>query len=160
MVPDCEGRTQEDIGKDIEKWRRQTGLTEGQLALMIGLRNERRYRRICIECKYEFPQRSRRLLAKLMNVTVDFLTPDAYFDENIDYINSIIKKGISFSQKEAEHIVIEKSDIKLNETEKRLVEYTREIINMKNEELKEDLADQLAISLKIARRELGRNKVV
>ncbi len=55
--------------------------------------------------------------------------------------------------------MIGKSDIKLNETEKRLVEYTKEIINMKNEELKEDLADQLEISLKIVRRELGENKV-
>ncbi len=89
MESGCEGRTQEDIGKDIEKWRKKTGLTEEELGLLIGLSGERRYRRICIQCQYEFPQKSRRLLAKLMNVTVDFLTPDADFDEDIDYINSV-----------------------------------------------------------------------
>lgn len=31
MSSDCEGRTQEDIGKDIEEWRARAGLTQLQL---------------------------------------------------------------------------------------------------------------------------------
>lgn len=38
MSSDCEGRTQEDIGKDIEEWRARAGLTQLQLALIIGLK--------------------------------------------------------------------------------------------------------------------------
>ena len=50
MSSDCEGRTQEDIGKDIEEWRARAGLTQLQLALIIGLKNDRQYRRICCDC--------------------------------------------------------------------------------------------------------------
>ena len=46
------------IGKDIEEWRARAGLTQLQLALIIGLKNDRQYRRICCDCDYEFPRKS------------------------------------------------------------------------------------------------------
>lgn len=159
MSSDCEGRTQEDIGKDIEEWRARAGLTQLQLALIIGLKNDRQYRRICCDCDYEFPRKSLRLLAKLMKVTVDFLTPDAEFDEDPEYIDSIIEKGSSFSQEEIEKIVIEKTHTNLSDFENRIVGYTTEIINLEDEEAKEDFADQIGISLKIAKRGIPKSKV-
>lgn len=159
MSSDCEGRTQEDIGKDIEEWRARAGLTQLQLALIIGLKNDRQYRRICCDCDYEFPRKSLCLLAKLMKVTVDFLTPDAEFDEDPEYIDSIIEKGSSFSQEEIEKIVIEKTHTNLSDLENRIVGYTTEIINLEDEEAKEDFADQIGISLKIAKRGIPKSKV-
>lgn len=70
MSSDCEGRTQEDIGKDIEEWRARAGLTQLQLALIIGLKNDRQYRRICCDCDYEFPRKSLRLLVWTTRINV------------------------------------------------------------------------------------------
>lgn len=80
MLLDCVGRTKEDIGKDVEDWRRRTKITQTELAHMIGLSSDKAYRRICIDCTAEFSQKSLRLLAKLMNVSVEFLIPDAQWD--------------------------------------------------------------------------------
>lgn len=75
MLLDCVGRTKEDIGRDVEDWRRRTKITQTELAHMIGLSGDKAYRRICIDCTAEFPQKSLRLLAKLMNADLIFLSP-------------------------------------------------------------------------------------
>ena len=76
-----------------------------------------------------------------------------------EYIDSIIEKGSSFSQEEIEKIVIEKTHTNLSDLENRIVGYTTEIINLEDEEAKEDFADQIGISLKIAKRGIPKSKV-
>lgn len=66
MASDCAGRTQQQIGQEIEKWRKKAGLSQVDLAMMLGLKGDRHYRRICIECTYEFSSSQIRRLAKLM----------------------------------------------------------------------------------------------
>lgn len=38
MASDCAGRTQQQIGQEIEKWRKKAGLSQVDLAMMLGLR--------------------------------------------------------------------------------------------------------------------------
>ena len=152
MLLDCVGRTKEDIGRDVEDWRRRTKITQTELAHMIELSSDKAYRRICIDCTAEFPQKSLRLLAKLMNVSVDFLIPDAEFEEDEAYIKNIIKRGITFSHDQVTEIMRGESQPNLSELEKRLVRMSWEILNIKEEGLKEELVDQLELTLKIAKR--------
>lgn len=157
MSSDCKGRTQREIGKDIENWRmKKTTLSQEDLALMLGLNGDRQYRRICVECKYEFSLKQIRLLAKLMNVSTDYLIPDADFEEDPKYIENVIKKDSTYSQDKLEEIVIENLEVCLSEADHRIMTYATEIINMKEEELKEDIADQMESTLKIAKRALKR----
>lgn len=53
MASDCEGRTQQQIGQKIEEWRKKVGLSQLDLAMVLGLKSDRHYRRICIECTDE-----------------------------------------------------------------------------------------------------------
>lgn len=59
----------------------------------------------------------------LMNVSVDYLISDAEFEEDSNYIKSIIKRGFSFSQRQVKDIWGE-TQPNLNETENRLVRLT------------------------------------
>ncbi len=59
----------------------------------------------------------------LMNVSVDYLISDAEFEEDSNYIKSIIKRGFSFSQGQVKDIWGE-TQPNLNETENRLVRLT------------------------------------
>ena len=36
-MSDCKIRTQEDIGEDVENWRRQVNLTQKDLATSLGM---------------------------------------------------------------------------------------------------------------------------
>ena len=80
MASDCAGRTQQQIGQEIEKWRKKAGLSQIDLAMILGLKSDRHYRRICIECTYEFSQSQIGRLAKLMQVSTEELIPDEEFD--------------------------------------------------------------------------------
>ena len=91
-----------------------------------------------------------------MNVSTDYLIPDADFEEDPKYIENVIKKDSTYSQDKLEEIVIENSEVCLSEADHRIMTYATEIINMKEEELKEDIADQMESTLKIAKRALKR----
>lgn len=91
MASDCEGRTQQQIGQKIEEWRKKVGLSQLDLAMVLGLKSDRHYRRICIECTYEFSQSQIGRLAKLMQVSTEELIPDEEFEEDSDYIDKIRK---------------------------------------------------------------------
>lgn len=137
MASDCAGRTQQQIGQEIEKWRKKAGLSQVDLAMMLGLKGDRHYRRICIECTYEFSSSQIRRLAKLMQVSTEELIPDEEFEEDSDYIDNIIKKGSEYKQEQIENVIVESSKLRFSEAGRRIVSYATEIINMEDEELKE-----------------------
>lgn len=66
--------------------------------MVLGLKSDRHYRRICIECTYEFSQSQIGRLAKLMQVSTEELIPDEEFEEDSDYIDNIIKKAANTSR--------------------------------------------------------------
>ena len=136
MASDCEGRTQQQIGQKIEEWRKKVGLSQLDLAMVLGLKSDRHYRRICIDCTYEFSQSQIGRLAKLMQVSTEELIPDEEFEEDSDYIDNIIKKGSEYKPR-------------FSEAERRIVSYATEIINMEDEELKENYANQMESALKM-----------
>lgn len=151
MASDCVGRTQQQIGQEIEKWRKKAGLSQVDLAMMLGLKGDRHYRRICIECTYEFSSSQIRRLAKLMQVSTEELIPDEDFEEDLDYIDNIIKKGSEYKQEQIENIIVDSSNLRFSEAGRRIVSYATEIINMEDEELKENYANQMESSLKMIR---------
>lgn len=151
MASDCAGRTRQQIGQEIEKWRKKAGLSQIDLAMILGLKSERHYRRICIECTYEFSQSQIGRLAKLMQVSTEELIPDEEFEEDSDYIDNIIKKGSEYKQEQIENVIVESSKLRFSEAGRRIVSYATEIINMEDEELKENYANQMESSLKMIR---------
>lgn len=151
MASDCAGRTRQQIGQEIEKWRKKAGLSQIDLAMILGLKSERHYRRICIECTYEFSQSQIGRLAKLMQVSTEELIPDEEFEEDPDYIDNIIKKGSEYKQEQIENVIVESSELRFSEAGRRIISYATEIINMEDEELKENYANQMESSLKMIR---------
>lgn len=149
MASDCEGRTQQQIGQKIEEWRKKVGLSQLDLAMVLGLKSDRHYRRICIECTYEFSQSQIGRLAKLMQVSTEELIPDEEFEEDSDYIDNIIKKGSEYKQEQIKNAIVESSKPRFSEAERRIVSYATEIINMEDEELKENYANQMESALKM-----------
>lgn len=84
-----------------------------------------------------------------MQVSTEELIPDEEFEEDSDYIDNIIKKGSEYKQEQIKNAIVESSKPRFSEAERRIVSYATEIINMEDEELKENYANQMESALKM-----------
>lgn len=155
MEPGCGMRTQKDVGKLVERWRKKNGWTQATLAGYLGI-SVRHYYRICLKCDNEFTTKQVKILSKLSGISADELIPDVELCQNDWFLNNIEKMPTSISQQGSERNLTNIFGCS-NENEKRIIEYVGAIMKIKDKELQEDFINQLEGLAKLSIK-LDRNK--
>lgn len=145
-MSDCKIRTQEDIGEDVENWRRQAKLTQKELATSLGM-SDKEYRRIFCNCAYPIPARAARLLSYYMGISIDYLIPELEPDEDERYIKNLKIRGDLYSQQILDRLI--KNTEPSSEADKTILECAEQMLSAEDESLKNLLALQLKGLVKI-----------
>lgn len=145
-MSDCKIRTQENIGEDVENWRRQVNLTQKDLATSLGM-SDKEYRRIFCNCAHPIPARAARLLSYYMGISIDYLIPELEPDEDERYIKNLKTRGDLYSRRILDRL--KKNTEPSSEADKTISECVGKMLSVKDESLKNLLALQLEGLVKI-----------
>lgn len=146
MMSDCKIRTQEDIGEDVENWRRQVNLTQKDLATSLGM-SDKEYRRIFCNCAHPIPSRTARLLSHYMGISIDHLIPELEPDEDERYIKNLKTRGDLYSQQIRDRLI--KNTEPSSKADKTILKCMEQMLSAEDESLKNLLALQLEGLVKI-----------
>ncbi|RHT91990.1 MULTISPECIES: helix-turn-helix domain-containing protein [Bacillota] len=148
MSSGCGKRTQEDVGKLVESWRKMAGWTQETLAGYLGI-SAKQYRRICRKYEYQFTGTQAKFLSELSGISMEDLFPDVDICIDSRFLANIKKMPSSQQTEKITMVEMVNSD---DENDNLIIEYAGEIMRIQDKELKADITNQLGGLVKLSRR--------